>query len=161
MGKRYEIQLTRGDMFRFQLRHTYTSIAGIVTVLLSLAGVYMLVSKWNVATDTYKIALLFVALYAPVVEPVRLFLRAAQQVKSPTLAKAIGYEFEEEGVILSQDTDRVVIPWERVSKIIPTRSAIYMYLDKVRGYILPVRNLQGDEQKIVEYMMRMREAHKE
>ncbi|MBQ9593908.1 MAG: YcxB family protein, partial [Lachnospiraceae bacterium] len=80
---------------------------------------------------------------------------------SPTLAKAIGYEFEEEGVILSQDTDRVVIPWERVSKIIPTRSAIYMYLDKVRGYILPVRNLQGDEQKIAEYMMRMREAHKE
>ncbi|MBR1759362.1 MAG: YcxB family protein [Lachnospiraceae bacterium] len=152
MGKKYEVQLTAGDMLRFQLRHAYTSIAGIITIAMSLIGLYMLITMWGQFNDTYRLALIFVALYAPVVEPLRLYLRARKQIKAAQLSKAIDYEFEEEGVIITQEDVRVPIPWSAVKKLKQTKAAIYMYLDSMRCYIFPNRFLDGDEAAIAAYI---------
>ena len=152
MGKRYEISLNSSDMFRFQLQHAFTSFQGLLTVALSLVGLVLLITKWELLGPTYQILLIIVALYGPVLEPVRLFFRSRKQASQPMFTKPIGYEFEEEGVILTQDEERVVIPWAAVYKVVRAKDALYMYVNRVRGYILPDECLEGDKKAIADYI---------
>ena len=152
MGKKYEIKLKTGDMYRFLMRHTYTSVSGILSLVLSLLALYLVIVRWNDMDETYQALLIIVAAYGPVFQPIWLYNRAKKQMAAPAFAKPICYQFEEEGVIVSQDEEEGVIPWTAVRKVVRTKKYIYMYLDKKRCYIYPREQMQGDADAVADYI---------
>ncbi|MBE5936356.1 MAG: YcxB family protein [Lachnospiraceae bacterium] len=140
MDKNIEIsvKLKTRHMYEFQMRHYYLSAQGVLAVLFSVAVfVYYLIShKTN--DQMTNLLLIFGALLFTVIYPFHMWQRSIQLVKlSPVLSKALNYTFTSEGILISQDNDDVLFPWEDIKKVIETRRLLLVYSSPKNGYILP------------------------
>ena len=73
-----------------------------------------------------------------VIYPIQMLSRSFNLVKlSPVLSKPLKYTFTEEGILVSQDDDDALLPWENIVKVIETKNLILVYSSPKNGNILP------------------------
>ncbi len=140
MDKNIEISIKSKikHMFEFQMRHYYMSMQGMIAVLFSLgAFVYYLISRsGNDMMTNYF--LIFASLLFTVIYPFHMWQRSMQLVKlSPVLSRPLNYTFTSEGILIAQDDDDVLFPWEDIKKVVETRNLLLVYSSPKNGYILP------------------------
>ncbi len=62
------------------------------------------------------------------VNPIMLYTKARKQVKkTPSFQKPIGYELNDEGIVVRQDDQEMVMPWDGVAKVKTTSMSIIVY----------------------------------
>lgn len=132
------IKLKTRHMYEFQMRHSYLTATGIISLLVSLFAMGYLLSTYRSNNGTTNLLLIVASLMFTVIYPLQTLSRSFNLVKfSPVLSKPLKYTFTEEGILVSQDDDDALLPWENIVKVIETRNLILVYSSPKNGYILP------------------------
>ena len=142
MNIKFDVKMTKKAMFDFMLYTSYTSLSGIIGVI--LGGVTLVLGIRQCMFENYSTAatfFLFAAIFL-IGNPLHLRARASEQVmRSPMFQKPISYELTEEGVCISQDDQSVLNEWGDFRKAVSTGQSVILYVTKVRALIFPRESL--------------------
>ena len=98
--------------------------------------------------------LVLIALLFTVINPIYLLYKAAKQVKlTPMFLKPLNYVVNEQGILVSQETEKLLTEWEEVIKVTETKQAYYIYLSLTRSFLFPKEAL-GDQEQIFREILR-------
>lgn len=136
----FDATISEQDLFKFNIKHNYTSFNGVVTVI--LAVVILVISIMSASTmEVPKLLMyLLIVLIFIVFPPMNLKLRAAQQFKgNGVFTKPLHYKLDENGVTVTSELqeEAAVLPWEYIYKVTTSNNYLYIYSSRVNAYILP------------------------
>lgn len=163
MPIKFDIKLATDDMYRFNMYHAYTSLQGILSVVMGLfiIGVIVISEQFqDFLTVLPYIALAFVFL---LYIPVTLRFRSKRQIFASEILKGVlHYTLTEEGVVVSagRETEQATLPWSYVYKIVTTKSNILIYSNRVNAYIIPKKQVQGQLSEIYDIFEKQMEAYR-
>lgn len=138
-----DVQIKASDLFDYSLRHSYTSLGGLLSTIVGILMIYAYFAK-N-ASPLYLIFGIIVVLYIPI----NLFLMSRQQAMQETFQKPLHYAFYENGMEVSQDDIKEMIGWDYIVKAVATSKSIIVYTGKNRASIFPRRDLQPDATALI------------
>lgn len=138
-----DVQIKASDLYDYSLRHSYTSLGGLLSTIVGVLMIYAYFAK-N-ASPLYLIFGLIVVFYIPI----NLFLMSRQQAMQETFQKPLHYAFYENGMEVSQDDLKEMIGWDYVVKAVATSKSIIVYTGKNRASIFPRRDLQPDATALI------------
>lgn len=145
----FDVSMTPSYMYKFMLYHSYTSIGGLFGILLSIIAIVLFFATFSWQTDMGKGVLLFIALLWTVINPIMLLSRSRRQVKmNPSYKKALTYTMNSQGITVSQDDLEETIPWDKLQKIVLTKSQLLVYSSKIHAFIFPLAEI-GDKFALV------------
>ncbi|MDY5845419.1 MAG: YcxB family protein [Bariatricus sp.] len=142
MTIKFDVKMTEKAMFDFMLHTAYTSLNGIVGVI--LGGITLYLGIRQTMNGVYPAAATFflIAAFFLIGTPINMKTKSAEQVKkSPMFQKPITYELTEEGIKISQDEQSTVNEWNNFQKAVSTNTSIILYVTKVRALIFPRESL--------------------
>lgn len=147
------IQLKVKNMYYFLLRHTYTSFSGLFGVFLSIGALVLLATTYQSNDSFRNVLLVLVAVIFLIVNPIQLWLKAAQQVKmNPMFQKPLYYYLSETGILVKQEEQELSIAWEDIVRVIETKKYIILYLSRVHAYIWPVTEMDNQHEQVKEML---------
>lgn len=153
---KYTIQISGDDLFRFNMKHRYSSFQGMLQIVLYvlavLLGIYSLILKTS--SPAYSIMMFALAAFG-IAEPFMLKKRCANAVKQH-FATPIVYEFTEKGIALTQGEAHQTHAWKNVLKVTDTKSLILVYMDKIHALILPKNQLNGEAEELKRFIQEHR-----
>lgn len=134
----FDVRLQAGDLYRFTMRHTYYSVGGVFSLLLSFGCLaFCCVRFRELAPSTLGVLLVVAALFT-VIQPVMLYVKCRMQIKrSKDIKDALTYVLGEEGITVRQEEQEVLVHWYDIRKVVYGGSGIYIYLSPVRAFIFP------------------------
>lgn len=138
-----DVQIKASDLYDYSLRHTYTSLGGLLSTIIGVLMIYVYFAK-N-ASFLYLFFGIVVVLYIPV----NLLLVSKQQAMQETFQKPLHYAFYENGMEVSQDDIKEMIGWDYIVKAVATSKSIIVYTGKNRASIFPRRDLQPDATALI------------
>ena len=138
-----DVQIKASDLYDYSLRHSYTSLGGLLSTIVGVLMIYAYFAK-N-ASPLYLIFGLIVVFYIPI----NLFLMSRQQAMQETFQKPLHYAFYENGMEVSQDDLKEMIGWDYIVKAVATSKSIIVYTGKNRASIFPRRDLQPDATALI------------
>lgn len=138
-----DVQIKASDLYDYSLRHSYTSLGGLLSTIVGVLMIYAYFAK-N-ASPLYLILGLIVVFYIPI----NLFLMSRQQAMQETFQKPLHYAFYENGMEVSQDDLKEMIGWDYIVKAVATSKSIIVYTGKNRASIFPRRDLQPDATALI------------
>ena len=138
-----DVQIKASDLYDYSLRHSYTSLGGLLSTIVGVLMRYAYFAK-N-ASPLYLIFGLIVVFYIPI----NLFLMSRQQAMQETFQKPLHYAFYENGMEVSQDDLKELIGWDYIVKAVATSKSIIVYTGKNRASIFPRRDLQPDATALI------------
>lgn len=138
-----DVQIKASDLFDYSLRHSYTSLGGLLSTIVGILMIYAYFAK-N-ASPLYLIFGIIVVFYIPI----NLFLMSRQQAMQETFQKPLHYAFYENGMEVSQDDIKEMIGWDYIVKAVATSKSIIVYTGKNRASIFPRRDLQPDATALI------------
>lgn len=145
-----DILLKTSELYRFTMHHTYFSLSGVFSLLISIGALVLFVLNFGAYDSMVTLALLIIGLTFTVLQPVMLFFKVRKQIKRrDSFAKPLHYEIRPEYIVVSQNDEKVLIEWPEVSKVISTKKAVYIYTSPVRAFIFPVAQCGGQEKLLV------------
>lgn len=140
-----EVNIKTKDIYSFFLQHSYKSASGIFGLVLSIVALIMLFVNFDVLDDTGKVLLTVCAMLFTIFEPAVLYGRAKSQVASTkAYKKPLQYEFNNEGITVSQDEAKESISWDKIVKVRFTKTVLIAYTTKNNAFVFPLRDV-GDK----------------
>ena len=145
----FQAQVQQRDLFRFNMRHAYTSFSGIVSIVAGvLIFVIAAVMHERLGTENVILYCALAVLFL-VYTPVHLWVRtkALMAVDSP-LSKGIRYTLEEDGLRIetevADDNNRntAFFPYEQMYKVALTKQDLLIYSSRRNAYIIPRCNIE-------------------
>ncbi len=139
MEIKIEVQMTTKIMYNYVLQHTYTSIGGILGMVLGIVCLFWGTQRLLVGELTQVVlALLFVGIMFVFVNPIMLWNKSRKQVKrTPSFQKPISYQLDEEGITVSQEDQKTQLTWDKIMKVTATNMSVIIYFSRMRAFILP------------------------
>ena len=134
MEMELDVQVTKKDLYDYQLYHAYTSPSGLFG---TIVGCLFVVGFFNTGTPLYLVIGAFIILYFPWT----LHIKAASQAQSPVFKKPLHYRLSEEGLEVSTEEEKQLVPWESITKASATGKTIMLYTSKVNAFLFPKRVL--------------------
>lgn len=134
----FQVKLQTKDLYRFTMRHTYVSIGGIFSLLISFGCLGICVANFRQLVPSTIAVLLIVAALFTVIQPVMLYGKCAAQVKrSKDIKDELSYILSEEGITVRQGEEEANIKWYQIRKVVYGGKGIYVYMSPVRAFIFP------------------------
>ncbi|WP_343210410.1 YcxB family protein [Anaerolentibacter hominis] len=159
---KFSVNINGNDMTRFMFRHAYTSFAGRLGLLLSTLALVMLIVNFSGYDTMMRVLMAFIAAMFLVIQPVSLFSKAHKQVLlNPMFKKPLNYTFNGDGILVEQEGEQLALAWNQLRRVIKTKKGLILYLDKIRAYILPDRELGGKKDELYEYIQQQRRDYRE
>lgn len=134
MEMEFDIQITKKDLYDYQLHHAYTSPSGLFG---TIVGCLFIVGFFNTGTPLYLIIGAFVILYFPWT----LHIKAASQAQAPVFKKPLHYRLSEEGLEISTEEEKQLVSWESITKASSTGKTVLLHTSKVNAFLFPKREL--------------------
>lgn len=158
----FDVTLRVKDLFVFTMRHTYYSISGVFSLLISFGS--LIICLWNLKhfETTTILVLLFIALLFTVIQPLMLYGKCRVQIKkSESINQSLHYTLAEEGIAVRQAEQEAEVKWYDVRKVIQTKSGLYLYMSPVRAFIFPKEQCAGQYEAIYSTVMEQVEKYKD
>lgn len=150
---KYTIQVRGRDLYKFNLNHQYRSFQGVIQislfVMLFAVGIYALLD--GSVNKGYPV-MMFILLVLGALQPVMLKKRCEAAAARPEFSTAFTYEFSEEGFLITQGEAKRDYAWKEVLKLMETKSALLIYMDKVHALILPKDQLNGEAETLRQFI---------
>lgn len=147
MEVKLKVKLSDKHLFNFLMHHTYSSFSGYIGIIISLCALSAFVMSLNseVIRIQYKVVLLVTALLFTVVQPLMLKSKAKQQVKkNKSFSDPFEYVINSSGIYIKQNDDELQVRWDEIKKITSTKKCVFIYLTKIRAFIIPREDVGGD-----------------
>ena len=140
----FDVKITSNVLYDYMLRHTYSSLSGIMG---SVVGVLMLILFVSNRQPICLIIGVVILLYLPWT----LFLKSRQQaLNTPAFKKPLHYRLSDEGIEVSQDDTVEKMGWDGMFKAVSTMNSIIVYTTKTNACIFPKRDLGDKKYKVIE-----------
>lgn len=135
-----EVKVTGKDMACFMLNNSYRKIFGVVSVLFSMVVIAITIYTWgDVVWYNSALLILLASLYI-IINPLMLIFKAYRQVKNNAcFADTLYYEFNDEGITVSQKDETSTIEWEKLWKAVNYGKVVVVYASTVSAFVLPTR----------------------
>ncbi len=138
----FDVRITTPILFDFLLRHTYTSLQGILGVLIGLLAIGYFCYSGDLM---FLIAGIVVLVYLPLT----LLMRAVGQARTnPAFKDVIHYHLDERGIEVSQGQAAQRIAWAQIVRAKESGKSIFLYTSPVNATIFPKKDLAGKEQEL-------------
>ena len=144
-----DMQLNAKDIWLFSMYHSNRGFLLIFNVLFTVVMYYYMITSWNKIDTPRKIMFVLLANMFLIIQPAMLYLKSAKQARSEAIRAGLSLEMNDEGIVVSSKGESVDFKWESGfrSRIVP--GIIIIYVDAVRGYLLPDRYTKENKEKIV------------
>ena len=144
-----DMQLNAKDIWLFSMYHSNRGFLLIFNVLFTIVMYYYMIISWNTIDIPRKILFLALANMSLLIQPAMLYLKSAKQARSEAIRAGLSLEMNDEGIVVSSKGESIDFKWESGfrSRIVP--GIIIIYVDAVRGYLLPDRYTKENKEKIV------------
>ena len=140
----FDVKITSNILYDYMLRHTYSSLSGIMG---SLVGVLMLILFASNRQPLCLIIAVVILLYLPWT----LFVKSRQQaLGTPAFKKPLHYRLSDEGIEVSQDDAVEQMGWDGMVKAVSTMNSIIVYTTKTSACIFPKKDLGDSKYKVIE-----------
>lgn len=140
----FDVTLQTGELFSFTMRHTYFSISGIFSLLISFGCLLACLATLGSFSTTTSLLLLLIASLFTVIQPLMLYVKCKAQIKrSKNINAALHYTLSEDGICVSQDGQEVQVKWYEIRKAVCAKKGIYLYMSPVRAFIFPKGQCMG------------------
>ncbi|MCM1158692.1 MAG: YcxB family protein [Bacteroidales bacterium] len=140
----FSVQMTVKEVYRFTMYHVYHGNAGRFGLLISLAALVMLLVSFDSLSDQSRAVLTLVAVWYVIIEPVIMYHRAKGQVKrNKSYQQPLCYRLDGEGITVSQNEEQHSIAWDKLFKIVKTKSQYLIYSSKIYAFVFPMKDV-GD-----------------
>ena len=128
MAVKFEVQMTKSAMFDFLLYASYTSLTGILNVIIGFVTLGVGINKIVQGDISSSMIFFMFATVFLIGNPINIKVRASEQVlRTPMFQKPLCYELTEEGVLVSQDDQSASNKWEDFRKVVETKKSVIMY----------------------------------
>ena len=144
-----DVKVDGNDLARFQLRHAYTRLSGILSMILSLAALFMLLINWPSIEVNQRGVLIVIVLLFTIIQPLLLIYKARKQVKNTMLKDSFLYQFDENGMTVSQGELSQSTIWDHIRKVIIKENFVYIYVTAYNAVILPKDKCGGHFDEVV------------
>ena len=141
-----DVHIKASDLFDYSLRHSYTSLSGLLSTIIGFLMIYAYFAKG--ASVWYLLFGIIVVVYIPA----NLFLMSRQQAMKETFQNPLHYTFYKEGMAVSQGDVQDVIGWDYILKAVATSNSIIVYTGKNRASIFPRRDLNPDATALIQVL---------
>ena len=140
----FDVKITSNVLYDYMLRHTYSSLSGIMG---SVVGVLMLILFVSNRQPVCLIIAVVILLYLPWT----LFLKSRQQaLNTPAFKKPLHYRLTDEGIEVSQDDTTEQMGWDGMVKAVSTMNSVIVYTTKTNACIFPKGDLGDKKYKVIE-----------
>lgn len=148
---KFDVKITGKDMACFMLNNSYRKVFGVVSVIFSAVVIAIAVYTWgDVMWYNSALLLLLASLYI-IINPLMLVFKAYRQVKkTPCFADTLYYEFNDEGITVSQKEEKSTIEWDNLWKAVHYGSVTVIYVSTVNAFVLPDRCIGDKYNELVE-----------
>ena len=144
-----DMQLNAKDIWLFSMYHSNRGFLLIFNVLFTVVMYYYMITSWNKIDTPRKMMFVLLANMFLLIQPAMLYLKSAKQARSEAIRAGLSLEMNDEGIVVSSKGESIDFKWESGfrSRIVP--GIIIIYVDAVRGYLLPDRYTKENKEKIV------------
>lgn len=144
-----DMQLNAKDIWLFSMYHSNRGFLLIFNVLFTIVMYYYMITSWNKIDTPRKMMFVLLANMFLIIQPAMLYLKSAKQARSEAIRAGLSLEMNDEGIVVSSKGESIDFKWESGfrSRIVP--GIIIIYVDAVRGYLLPDRYTKENKEKIV------------
>lgn len=144
-----DMQLNAKDIWLFSMYHSNRGFLLIFNVLFTVVMYYYMITSWNKIDTPRKMMFVLLANMFLIIQPAMLYLKSAKQARSEAIRAGLSLEMNDEGIVVSSKGESIDFKWESGfrSRIVP--GIIIIYVDAVRGYLLPDRYTKENKEKIV------------
>lgn len=153
MQKKISFQVKIGvkDLYHFLMSYNYKSFGGIFGVLISIVCLIYLAISFQDNGSGANLLFLFLGLLFTVLQPLMLFQKAAQQATtSPAFREPLEYELNEEGIVISQKSEKVPVSWDAIVKVVEDKKQILIYTSRVNACIWPKGQFEDQVEEVKE-----------
>lgn len=149
----FDIKLTYGDMYRFDLYNTFHSSSGILSLvgaaLVTFVAIFTAGQIGLIYTVIYAICAAIFVIYYPLL---LIFQSRAEIDRSTILSNPLHYTILDSGLdIISHAVEldnEVVLDWQDIMKVVETGKAFYIYTGKTTAYIIPKEQISAHVAKV-------------
>lgn len=147
-----DMQLNAKDIWLFSMYHSNRGFLLIFNVLFTIVMYYYMITSWNKIDTPRKMMFVLLANMFLIIQPAMLYLKSAKQARSEAIRAGLSLEMNDEGIVVSSKGESIDFKWESGfrSRIVP--GIIIIYVDAVRGYLLPDRYTKENKEKIVDVL---------
>lgn len=157
----FDITLRTKELFLFTLRHTYFSISGIFSLLISLGSLFLCLVNFRSFQTATIMALLFIAALFTIIQPLMLYVKCKTQIKkSDNINAALHYTLSEEGIAVRQGEQEADVKWYDIRKAVQAKNGLYLYMSPVRAFIFPKEQCGSQYETIRSAVLEQMEKHK-
>lgn len=140
----FDVELTLAELYRFTMRHTYCSISGAFSLLISIGSLVLFLFNLTNFGKSTLIALVIIASLFIIVQPLMLYVKCCAQIKqNKSINAPLHYTIGEEGITVSQKDQEAEVKWYDVRKVVKAKQGIYLYMSAVRAFIFPKAQCDG------------------
>ncbi|MDU6629087.1 MAG: YcxB family protein [Lachnoanaerobaculum sp.] len=144
-----DMQLNAKDIWLFSMYHSNRGFLLIFNVLFTIVMYYYMITSWNKIDTPRKIMFVLLANMFLIIQPAMLYLKSAKQARSESIRAGLSLEMNEEGIVVSSKGESIDFKWENGFRSMIVPGIIIIYVDAVRGYLLPDRYTKEKKEKIV------------
>ncbi len=142
-----DVRLDKMDLFRFMFYHMYMRPTGLIYLLVGMgalaAGIWFLSSG-----NGSGVFLIVISAVYFVLQPLFLYMKAAQQSRQEVLQRNTVYLIDGTGLHAFQGADSSSLPWDKVYKAVVFAGELIIYMTDVRANIIPIRTIQDKEETL-------------
>ena len=145
MNYEFKYKNTAFELFKLYFFFLYSSLAGIVNIIFTVAMIVLIYSKWNVATGLLRVVLVIAVLFFVLFQPVIMYNKVRVNAKE---LKELSLEFGDIGIAIEVEGKREYIDWKKIRAGKRFPQMLIIFTDNTNGYILTKR-IVGDNYKKV------------
>ncbi len=143
---KFSVQMTEKEVYRYTLYHVYHSFSGIFGLCLSAIAIVNLALNFNEISDQAKTILIIIGLWSTVLDPLMMKSRCKSQFKrTKAYEKPLQYCVDANGVTVSQNEESQTIAWDKLLKVVETKSQFLVYSSRIHAFIFPKSMMDGQE----------------
>lgn len=158
----FDITLTAKDLYLFTMRHTYVSVSGVFSLLISFGALALAVLRFGRMPMSSTAVLILVAVLFTIIQPILLYAKCVTQMKqSKDINATLHYSLSEEGIFVQQNEDLVKIKWYEIRKAVYCKQGIYIYMSPVRAFIFPKGQCEEQFDKMQRMIKEQMERYKD
>ena len=144
-----DMKLNAKDIWLFSMYHSNRGFLFIFNLLFTVSMYYFMITTWNRIDIPRRILFVVMSNMFLIVQPAMLYLKSQKQARTDAVRAGFSLSLNDEGIEVVSGEEKVDFKWEIGfrSRILP--GIIVIYVDAIRGYLLPDRYTKANKERIV------------
>lgn len=139
----FDIKLTVQDLFKFNFMQAYKGMQGFLSILLPVLIFAYAVTTFGTVSIGSTLVYVGLGVLFLVYVPVSLWMRVQKTINDDNnaLSKTLHYDFSEENIKVSVETESVTFNWENIYQMKEAKDMVLVYTNRINAYVIPKSQL--------------------